>query len=240
MKKILSFTSFCILTSIACNKDNTDLNSYTATINVINAIAGYDTDVKINFTGSKVFYSEIKNLNYFNFDGQSSNGILTFGLPVNQPVPLIIALSKDTVKPIYSQSITCRENDIYSLYLTGTSTTATAFLIKDNVPERKDSTTGVRFINLSANSRLLSVNIFGNDIGSETDSLSFKSITGFKSYPAKFDDNKYVFEIRDALTRTPLCIYTYNQIARFKNVTLVIRGIVNGDPGLEVVRVNNN
>jgi hypothetical protein len=228
-----------ISVALSCNKEKVDLTSYPATINLVNAIASPDSDIKMNFTGKKITYSDSKNLGYYNYDGKYSNGALTFGLSTGVNHPLNITLARDTTKFIFNQSITCQKGDIYSLFMTGYIDAPTGLLIKDILPQHPDSTTGVRFINLSPNSSSLSVNISGNNNGSEVDNLPYKSYTQFIALPAKLAIENYLFEIRDADTGEQLTAFYYDDIARLKNVTLVIRGSVYGDPGIEVVRINH-
>jgi hypothetical protein len=233
------FVLLALSVAISCNKGKADLATYSATINVVNAIASYDAEIKMNLTGGEIIYAGAKNLDYYYYDGKYSNGALTFGLPSGVTYPLQVALSKDTTTFIFNQAIAFQEGDIYSLFLTGYSDEPTWLLTKDILPQHADSTTGVRFINLSPNSTAVSVNIAGNIDGNEADDLLFNTSTEFIALPAKKEVDSYLFEIRDANSGDKLTEFYYDNIARLKNVTLVIRGSVNGDPGLEVVRINN-
>jgi hypothetical protein len=225
--------------TISCNKENVDLTTYQATIHLVNAIIPPDSDIKMNFTGEKMMYSDSKNLAYYNFDGNYSNGALTFGLPTGFNYPLQVTLAKDTNKFIFDQSITFQKGDLYSLFISGYSDAPTWLLTKDILPQHADSTTGVRFVNLSPNGIRLSVNISANIDGNLIDDLPYKTSTEFIALPAKGEVDSYLFEIRDANTGEQLTAFYYNDIARLKNVTLVIRGLVNGDPGIQVVRLNH-
>lgn len=239
MKYYLYLTMISVVTlASACNKDDVDSSTYTATVNVINAIASQDADIKMNFTSGKIVYADARNLSYFYFDGKFTNGSMTFGVPAGT-VPLSIALAKDTTKPIFTNTITCQPRDIYSLFVAGEINSPTALLVKDTIVSYKDSISGVRFINLSPNSGAVSINISGNPLSSEVASLAYKGITSFIRYPARSNNENYLFEIHDAVTGDFLTAFFYSDIARFNNVTLVIRGVVWGDPGLEVVRFNN-
>ncbi|MBO9572062.1 MAG: DUF4397 domain-containing protein, partial [Chitinophagaceae bacterium] len=112
-------------------------------------------------------------------------------------------------------------------------------LIKENFPRHTDSTTGVRFVNLSPNSPELSINLVGSPNGSEVTSLPYKAVTEFKNYSATWADNFYDFEIRNAATGEVLGFYTYHTLARMRNVTLIVRGLIDGPVPFEVVRVSN-
>jgi hypothetical protein len=226
-----------VIIASSCNKDDADTSTYTATVNVINAIASPESEIKMNFTSEKIIYADAKNLNYFYFDGKFTNGALTFGVPAGD-VPLTVTLAKDTIKPFYTSTLTLKPLDIYSLFLTGDINSPTGLLVKDTIQFYQDSVSGVRFVNLSPNSGAISINVSGNPIGSEVAALDYKGITPFIKYPAKSNNENYFFEIHDATTGDFLTGFFYNDVARFKNVTLVIRGVVWGDPGLEVVRID--
>lgn len=234
-------TLLTVIMASSCNKDDVDTSSYTATVNVVNAIAspdGAESDIKMNFTSGKIVYADAKNLGYFNFDGKFSNGTQTFGVRTGT-VPVNIILSKDTVKPIYSNTLTLQPRDIYSLFIAGEISSPISLLVKDTIHSYKDSISGVRFVNLSPNSGAISINVSGNPIGSEVATLDYKSITPFIKYSAKSTNENYFFEIHDATSGEFLTGFYYGDIARFQNITLVIRGLVWGNPGLEVVRIDN-
>lgn len=228
-----------VFVGVSCSKEEADINGYSASVNVVNAIASYEADIKLNFSGGNIIYADAPNLSYSYFDGRYTNGSLTFGMPVKMPTSLIVLLASDTLKPIYSQNYTFDQGDIYSLFITGQKENPSVLFLKDTIPIRTDSTTGVRFVNLAPNSGNISVNISGNPDGSEISALPYKGITSFKTYAARSTNSNYIFQIKDATTGALLKSYTYNSIARFKNITLIIRGMVNGDPGLEIVRFNN-
>lgn len=140
--------------------------------------------------------------------------------------------------PYFNQNISTINGGSYSLFLSGPATAIDATLVKETYQNYTDSTAGVRFINLSPNSNPISVNISGNANGSEVASLAYKSYSGFLKYPAKVVNTSYVFQFRDATTGT-LIASTTLATPRFHNVTIVLRGLVNGSPAAGITTVND-
>jgi len=236
---LVTFIAF-ILLFISCNKTEADITGAPAAINLVNAVAADDNnDLNMNFTGNNIIYANSKRLSYWAWDGTSANGLLTFGIPSNKAIPLIVALAKDTTKPIFNQTINFNPGDIYSLFIGGKLGSASYVLQKDTLTKISDSLTAIRFINMSQDLNAVSINISGNPTGSEVTQLNYRQITGFKMYSAKSTDFSYTFEVRDATTGDFLTSFNYNKLARFKHVTLIIRGLKDSWPGVEVVRMNN-
>ncbi|PSL30690.1 DUF4397 domain-containing protein [Chitinophaga ginsengisoli] len=232
---------FIVLTTSflsSCKKEDVDISGYAATVNLVNAIASYNTDIKMNFTGKPFIFANSKSLNYSYNDGKYSYGALTFGVPVGK-VPLSIALANDTTKLIFNQDVTFAPGDVYSLFMHGYPDNVSGLLVKDEIPIRTDSTTGVRFVNLSPNSNGFRINISGEPIGSAVDNLPYKGVSDFISFPAKASNQEYFIEVYDAVTDELLTGFYYYDIARLKNITLVIRGVMYDSPDLELVRINH-
>ncbi len=229
-----------MLSFISCNKTEADITGAPASINVVNAVAAEDkNDLNMNFTGNGTTYATSKRLSYWNWDGMSSNGLLTFGVPSQQVLPLIVTLASDTTKPVFNQAINFNPGDIYSLFIGGKLESIELCSAKGYNTSHLDSLTAVRFINMSQDLPAVSINLAGQPNGSEVTRLDYKQITGFKMYPARSTNFSYDFEIRDAAADDVLTSFTYEKLARFKHVTLVIRGLKDSWPGVEVVRVNN-
>ncbi|UPK68005.1 DUF4397 domain-containing protein [Chitinophaga filiformis] len=224
---------------LSCNKEDADITGAPAAITLVNSVAGSGSDLTMNFSGQNINYIDSKRLTYNANDGKQNNGSLTFGVPVNLPIPLIVTLVKDTTKPIFSQSITFQPGDIYSLFFGGKPESVSYVLVKDTLPEIKDSLTAIRFINMSQDLKTVSINLVGQPNGSEVSSLNYMQITGFKTYPAKSTNSSYIFEVRDFATGNFLARYNYNNIARQKHITLIVRGLKPGSPGPSMVRMNN-
>jgi len=231
--------TICSLFMHACDKSDVDLTGAPAAVNVINAIAGSNSDIIINNTGKKIVFADATRINYFRYDGKYANGLLTFGIPSNQDVPIIVTQIQDTSKPILNRSIICRPGDIYSLFLGGKPDQTASLLIKDSIPIVTDSITGIRFVNLSPDLNSVTINIVEGAPASKFSDLEYNKITDFQYYPAKRANLFYKFEVRDKNTDELFTTFIYNNIAVKRHVTLVIRGLKNNYPGLEIVRINN-
>jgi len=238
MRYSVLFIMFVTFLFSSCQKENADITGYTATVTLVNAVASYNTEIKMNFTGKEFIFAKAKPLNYYYYDGKYTLGTLTFGVPMGN-VPLSIALANDTTKLIFNQAVTFTPGDAYSLFMHGRPENASGLLVKDQIPVRTDSSTGIRFVNLSPNSNGFRINISGAPIGSAVDNLPYKGISDFISFPAKASNQAYNIEVHDAVTNDLLTAFYYYDIARLKNITLVIRGLVNDSPGLELVRINH-
>jgi hypothetical protein len=231
---LLGLFSLCM----SCKKDLIEKNLYSATVNLVNAVASYDVEITMNFTGGSFIYAEAKNLGYFNYNGKYSNGALAYAIPSDIEFPLIVTPVNDTTKPFFSQSVSIGKGESYTLFTTGYAEAPTAFLVKDNLISRSDST-GIRVVNLSPNSDKFNVNIFWGDYSRQFTNLAYKDISSFTSLPANIAEPFYMVEVRDALTDELLCEYFLDEVSRQKNITLIVRGLVYGDPFLEVVRMNH-
>jgi hypothetical protein len=115
-------------------------------------------------------------------------------------------------------------------------------LLEDKIPLYQDSTSGVRFINLSPNSQPITVNIQGSTL-SRFGTLSYKQISDFKPFTTKGQNlsNGYIFEVRDAQSGSLLTMFTWTPKVFFCN-TLVITGLVNDNTGnypVSVFQVNH-
>jgi hypothetical protein len=238
MNKYIFFLCLVIIhCSTGCNKDTADVSDATAAINVINAIP--DADININFGQEIINYSESRKLNYYNWDGKNSNGSLTFGVPVAKPLPLTIVLASDTTKAIFSEALSCNSGDVYSLFIGGKPFSTKYILVKDSLGAITDSLTGVRFVNMCQDMSKVSINISGTTEGSEIPELNFGQASAFIYYPAKSVDVTYSFEFHDVSTGNLLWTFNYN-VSRFKYVTLILRGLKDAFPEIEVVRMNNS
>jgi hypothetical protein len=135
--------------------------------------------------------------------------------------------------PLYNLVLDLPIGSIHTLFLTGTLTAPDTMFTTDVLPYHpfSDSSLGIRFVNLSAGSSPISVNIKNNAYGSEVSSLSYKGITGFKNYPAPYNVTDYNFEFRDAasgtllgnLDVTGINTLTAN-VRRFRNFTIAYMG----------------
>ena len=138
---------------------------------------------------------------------------------------------------------------IYSLFLTGADTSSPDYLLTtDSLPYQSptDSTVGIRFVNLSAGSNPISINLEGSPNGSAVGNLAYKNITSFKNYVSNstVTNSGYLFVIRDVASGDSLTSYLVPGIGTgngvglmdptnsnplvFRNVTIAVYGSENG------------
>ena len=125
--------------------------------------------------------------------------------------------------------------NLYSLFITGTDTASPDYVfVQDTVTQRTDSTAGIRFVNLSAESNPVSIDIKGQANGVVVPSLTYKGITGFMSFPATSAISSYIFEFRDVIGGNLLASYTLSGVnthsptvantVLFRNLTIALIG----------------
>lgn len=217
-------------TMLSCSKQTI---KPTASLNLINAVPGSTPSLVTNFNGPTPItgYLTALKLVYGTIDRNS------LGLSLSGQQKLAVYLYPDTTvhsTPLFNMDLNLQPGNIYSLFLTGTMTDPDTLLTKDVVPYYpvSDSSLGIRFVNLSAGSAPVSVNITGAANGSETGSLSYKAITGFKKYAATADVSQYNFEFRDAASGDLLDRYAFTGVnsvvattaRRFRNFTIAFMG----------------
>jgi hypothetical protein len=227
-----------ILLCISCKKDITEKELFTGTVNLVNAISSNDAEIKMNFTGGQFIYAEARGLGYFNYDGKYANGALTYAIPTNRSFPLVVTLATDTVKPLFNETLNLDNGDSYTLFTTGYAYAPATLLVKDNLIERADST-GIRVVNLSPNSKMINVKVYWNDFSYQFNNLAYKDITSFLAFPNNISEPFYMVEARDAVTDELYFELFLDEVTRQKNITIIVRGLVYGDPYFEVVRLNH-
>jgi len=168
---------------------------------------------------------------------------LLFSPPVDSNDLLIVPIT-DTVFNVFKGTVPLVSGGIYSFFLAGDTTHPDTMLVKDDIPVYSDSSAGIRFVNLAAGGKSISINLVGSDPASQTEfsGLGYMHITSFKKYQAGSSvvDNSYSFEIHDQATGDLLTTYTW-YYSRFKNNTIVIGGSTDpaGSIPLNVWSVNN-
>ena len=234
--KIFCVLALSVLILFACKKSSdTTPNPALASITVVNATLNIGS-LKVNRYQSGLSYATLSDSIVYEsaIEYPISSG--------NQPITIV--LTRDTTNILYKNVFNFLPYKSYSFYLAGQTPDIKAFSFQDNIPVYKDSTAGVRFINLSQNSNPVSINLQGNSTGqTEFTNLSFGQISQFKSYPANQISGAvrtYTFEVRDLSTGNLLITYTW-PFAVEKNNTLVISGLINGagSNALSVFSVNN-
>jgi hypothetical protein len=224
---------------LSCNKVHIDTQTYSATLNTVNAIAAPDAELKVNFTGQQIAYSTVQTLAFYTYDGVFVNGLLTYSIPAEREIPLKVVSSHDTTAIIFNQAAQFSKGSSHTLFLTGTLQQPEGILVDDALPVHQDSTVGIRFINLSPDAGAFSVNLSGAAPGSTVANLDYKSYTDFILFPATAQNEYYLFEIRDSVTGN-LVTELFFDVARMRNETVMIRGSFSGDgPFFEVTRIRH-
>jgi len=190
-----------VLSDVSCKKDGNPKTSGASSLTIVNAVVG-STSLLPNFNSNVplAYFSTATQIGY-----ASS---LEFGSYVGN-VPLALYDYTDTTKAIFKSTLAIPAYSIKSLFLTGTLTAPDYLFTTDQVPDLAfaDSLCAVRFVNLSPGSNPVSVDIQGGPNGSEVSSLSYKNITSFKKYSAKWNIPDYNFEIRDVSSGVVLATY---------------------------------
>jgi len=214
----------------ACKKGDPAPAGLTA-LNVINASTDVPS-VAVNFTIPPTpFYKQQAVVGY--------GSVAEYGnLPGS--LPLTLVSSADTTQNLFQGTLNIGKGKIFSLYICGTLPRVDTLLMQDNIPVHRDSTSGLRIINLSPDSGPLSVNIAG---ASATDftPLAYKQISAFKSYPvtsAIINNGGYNFEVKDGSGNVVATFSWNNSFFPFKNYTMVISGLAS-QSSVQVFQVNN-
>lgn len=227
-KKIISIISIAILIS-SCKKDEFKATSLSS-LKIVNTV----TDGAAVRLGSLI--TEVGN-------NSSGNFALVAGNPEIYVWPV-----HDSLKPYYTssgKSVKMADREMYTLFLGGDTNNVESILIRDDLPVHNDSTAGVRFINLASGSSPVKVTLSTSPEMNEFGDVQYKQITEFKSFPATSVNTAYTFEVRNASTDEIIASVTMSGsslgsfVPRFRNVTLVLRGIVNGSPAAGITRVNH-
>jgi len=226
-----------LFAAIACKKDK--VTPAPASVTVVNAMPDNSSIVPMfgTDTGGR----------YYNSPSYGNNMIpVYYGTsqlysPVAGATSLLVVPSTDTGFKIFNGSLTLKSGDIFSFFLAGDTAHADTLLVKDNIPYYTDSSTGVRFVNLSVGGKSLTINLDTDPANMEFPVLGYKGITDFKKYSAAAGPGgAYNFEIRDQASGDLLTTYTWF-FPMFKNNTIVISGST--DPSsptpLIVFSVNN-
>jgi len=215
----------------SCKKD-TLIPLSTSSITVVNA-AQEVPSVEINFADTmSPFYLYQTPISY----AAAKN----FGI-LSGTTPFVMVSSADTSRLLVQSNVNLAPGGIYSLYLLQGGPKPEYLLMQDSVPVFSDTTAGVRFVNLSPDSKSFSINLATNDASiTEFNNISYKQATSFKSYKALAFRGAYSFEIRDQASGDLLitCRWVYR---RSNSSSLVICGSIdpNSSTPLSVFQINN-
>jgi hypothetical protein len=222
------FLLIMIATITACKKNQIEI-SPVASIIVVNTITGGQT-IKMNNYSSTV----------------SNNAYGRFAFHTGAPNIYVFPLS-DSLSPYYklNQDIQLESGDVYTLFLGGQFTQAEGILVKEDLQYHNDSTVGIRFMNLSPNSPNVNVTLSTSNSKNEFSNISYKAMSDFKIFPALANNISYTFQVRNSIDNSLIASITLTGsslttgIPRFKNITLVLRGIVGGVPAAGLTRVDH-
>lgn len=228
-KRITIAIAAIALTLASCKKENEEFTPGT-NVWVVNSI--------VDMPGAKVITGNNSAVLGF-------NGNRLFSLERKSAAfDITDAVSSATV---YNSSINLK-SAAYSIFLTGQSPTSEViikeetdfpFIAIDKIFTAEDSVVNVRFINLSPNSVPLKIKV-STATTNESDALAYKDITTwrpFKAGPAA--TTTHSIQIRNAATDALITTYTFaaNATKRFKNVTLMIRGLMGTTSGVNAFGV---
>ncbi|WP_285055497.1 hypothetical protein [Pedobacter ginsengisoli] len=158
----------------------------------------------------------------------------------------------DTTVKLYEQTISFN-SPLYTMYVIGQAPTFEAIVKEENnfpfiaftdrIPVKADSVVNVRFINLSPNSVPLKVKIV-TVTGNEVDNLPYKEFGVWKKYTATAASTIYSFQLRDATSDVLITTFNFtaNATNRFKNVSLIVKGLqgtTTGTNAFGVMTVNH-
>lgn len=270
----LQIVNFFLLIAVAafiysCEKQNQSPGTQAvASLNVINALPTSAALIPVSgTTGPVTFYNVSASPQYGSSQSFGTVGSISYGANVvltqvaGNDTFYLVQRNADTIldahgKPsqtMFSGILDLTGNSAYSLFITGTDTTAPDNLfVHDVLPYHApgDSTVGIRFVNLSTNSQPVSINIEGLANCSEVQSLAYKDITDFKNYAATRDISNYLFVVRDAVTGDSLTSYNLTGVnagtssvantVLFKNLTIALIGQpAGGTVSQKCIRINN-
>ena len=222
---------------VSCGKESVAPPG-TASLNIVNAVVG-SSWLAPNVKGELPFdfyrlrlvqYGQFSTTNnhYSSYSGEQPLWIYNYPDTTDKDVPL---LKMKLQLPIGS---------MHSLFMTGTLARPDSLLTEDHLPYHRlgDSTTGIRFMNLSPGSRPVKVVIQGKN-KPEVTSIAYKTMSDFIIYPVNTYYGDYVFEFRDAASDAVITTYTATGIRNppvppnrhpwlYQNATLALIGVPGG------------
>ncbi|WP_143310600.1 DUF4397 domain-containing protein [Chitinophaga vietnamensis] len=198
----------CLLA--ACGKESTP-PSGTASLNIVNAVVG-SSQLAPNFSGSASYdFYRVLLAEYGHYIANSSHYSSFRG-----EQPLWIYNYPDTTskdQPLLKLQLHMPVGSMQTLFVTGTLAKPDSLLTQDQLPYHalSDSTTGIRFVNLSPGSQPIKVVMRGKS-SPEVASMAYKTASGFIAYPFKSGNKNFVFEFRDAASDALIATYTVSDV----------------------------
>lgn len=146
----------------------------------------------------------------------------------------------DSLNAYFNGRLPLENGGIYSLYLSGSTSTPDTLLIKETLPPYyTDSTVGIRLVNLCTGSASLYLTIASDSTVNLFSTISYRKITGFtkRALPRVVPTASVTFQLRDAnkklvasyiLPASANATYLNISIAasRNRNLTLVAKGTI--------------
>lgn len=241
MKNIYLIMSLALCASIYSCKENEKATPEAGTVNVVNLVTDAGA-IKGDFSGKNTLWSSIIPTRTF------GGGKFYYPPAGNPNMKVVPALDTNVVLFNATRSI---RSTVYTLYLTGTKAAVDTMFREEvnfpfiatgaNIPSPADSVVNVRFVNLSTGSPALKIKL-ATGTTNEVENLPYKVIGSWKAYPARTASTAYSFQIRRMDTDALITTYSFSATAtnRFKNVTLIIRGVfgTTGATGFGISPVN--
>lgn len=212
----------------ACKKDGPTFTPL-ASLNVADAVIG-GRNVKLN--------SNVR-------DSATLYGYKLFQVLAGE-TPIMFYPTNNPSNPYYQQTHTTVNGGIYSLFLTGTASAPEGIFVKDEIPPySQDSIVRVRVVNCSVNSTPLTVTLGSSPNVNLFTNVSYKVVSSFSNIELKsrIATGGNIFQVRNS-TGTILASYTLPASgvisvasSRFKNITLVIKGLQGTTTGSDALGV---
>jgi len=216
MNKYFNILAITVLTAAftGCKK-NTFQAPTSYTMYVVNG--GINSKIQTNFTNSPIVIFGTRGVYY-----AQSGQLVT--------VADTTALASPFVNSSYPY-----EKGTYTLFVAGQSPifetilkeeSDLPFIPGDKIYTTADSVVNVRYINLSPNSIPLKIKL-SSTTTNEVDALAYKDISTWRSFKAVAVTTTYTLQIKNASTDALITTYSFvaNATNRFKNVTLVVKGL---------------
>jgi hypothetical protein len=224
MKKYIFFALTLLASLQSCKKDGPTFTPL-ASLNVADAvIGGRNVKLNTNVRDSATLYS------YKLFQIVAGESPIKL-YPTNNPAA-----------PYFDQTKTTVNGGIYSLFLTGTASAPENIFVKDEIPPfSQDSIVRVRIVNCSVNSSAISVTLGSAPTVTIFSNIAYKSVSAFRDIELKtrLAVGGNIFQVRDS-SGTLLASYTLPATglvsvasSRFKNITLVVRGLAGTTSGTD-------
>ncbi|MBO9572569.1 MAG: DUF4397 domain-containing protein [Chitinophagaceae bacterium] len=223
--KPITYLLLCLTFSASCKKDGVTTTPL-ASLNIINTIVG-GSDAKLRSDNVANIYN---------------NGSGYYSVLPGNP-DLYVYPIEDSVNPYYhaNKTVVMEAGQIYSLFLGGVTSQITSLLVHENDLAKQDDSIRVRILNFSPDAPPVNVRLSTLSDINEFSAIGFSEITDFKAYKKTGTNTEYTFEFRDANTDVLITSFTiYDYLFGFNHFTLVMQGMVAGDPAPGVTFVFHN